>query len=130
LLGIFACLCLAQSAQYVTHWIVNGRPGENVAYRVNLTNGRSWKAGLEGDHLAYLAGALDACNEELNCDAFWPAGLLSGDVEQSLDLFYSDGANANIPIRAAIRIIAARVAGATPSQDAEAISRARAKSLP
>jgi hypothetical protein len=99
-----------------------------------LTNGRFWNevGSVETPassfvQTAYLMGLMDMKNVFTSGAEgpgiwSWPKGATVGEVRQSLNQFYQDPANLQIPIASAVQVIKSRFEGKDPKTIEESIA--------
>ena len=96
-------------------------------------NGRYWNqiASLEGRRQAYLEGVMDALAEYNRApqEQLWPNGATDWEVEKSLNRFYRDPANLQIPILDAIYVVKLRFEGNDTKRIDDATRQARTTAI-
>lgn len=109
--GLFAGTPLATAKQFTTQ---------------GMLNGRSWMTFDTVAKEAYLAGFADGCqgSPNKNFPHFAASKLTVQEFAARLNAFYSDAANANLPIALAAELVAIGTGGESPAQykrDVEAV---------
>src|SRR2546430_451022 len=104
---------------------------ENPVFTATMMNGRGWKMLKTESKLAYVAGLYDGMGY---ADLLWKDGHLRGrylaqarydEISEAVDQFYSDPANAAVPVLYAIEIFRMRKDGEPAADIARKIEEVR-----
>jgi len=124
--GLLAALSASMTAQVPDAQLTHGS-----------RNGRFWQAISDSDKLGFIEGYLEGAalviadwriSEDLRTilvASYVPSKATLSEVLKDLDSFYTESANARIPIRIAVSLFVAKVRGISPEEFAKRVALVR-----